>query len=496
MPPPCGIILIEGEPVRERSCSGWVGLLGLLLQLHAPLASSEESADDSDAGDLADSEEESATLYDRSEYLTAAPDEARGWDVAPGIEPEDVVLAPPRVLLTPPRGLLQLVFYPVRGLLWVTERHNIIPHVENILYWDDAHDIGFLPVVSYTSGMGLTGGFNVFHNSLLGYDETLRASIRFGGRFQQGYQIRFKGDRIGGSRLWMDTRVRFEVNPRLYFAGIGSPRPVSATGGLASPFDAAGESWYHQQRFLGLLRIGTTLGQQGRKAQVGVTGIVNRREFGAVAIDEVSIEQVYDTAQLPGFENGATTLEVNGTLIVDTRATEGLDSSGGYLELFAGGAVPVNGYTYAHYGVELSGTINLYKHTRLLTFRAAMETVHGDTDRIPFTDLPRLGGADRMRGYLEDQFRDEKLALASVEYHYPIHDMILGQLFIDAGYVAAEYRELFGEIDRWRIGGGGGFIFGSADSISLRLDLSYGDGFHVFISTDLAAAFDGRSSRL
>jgi len=484
--------------VRAFQERRWGWLLVLLVQIHAHPASAEEtSTDEQDAEPTPScSPENPTTLYDLADARTAAPDEARGWEVAPGVEPEDVVLGPPRVLLTPPRGLFQLVFYPVRGLLWITERHHVIAHVEKVLYWDPDHETGFLPVVNYTGGQGWTAGANVFHNSLLGYGETLRGSLRFGGRFQQGYQVRFHGDRIAGTRLWLDTRVRFEVNPHLYFAGIGSPRPVEVADGLASPFDSAGACWYRQQRFLGLLRIGTTMGHQGKKAQVGLTGIVNRREFGPAATEGVSIEQVYDTSRIPGFTDGATTLELNGTLIVDTRATAGLDSAGGYLELFAGGAVPVNGYAYGHYGIELSGTINLYKHTRLLTFRAAMETVHGATDRIPFTDLPRLGGADRMRGYEEDQFRDEKLALASIEYHYPIHKMVLGQLFVDAGYVAGEYRELFGEIDRWKLGGGGGFIVGNADSISLRIDLSYGDGFHVFFSTDLAAAFDGRSSRL
>jgi len=454
----------------------------------------EESAED--VATVEPAEDTPSVLYDLTAGATSSPDEARGWEVPPGLEPEDVALAAPRVVLTPPRGLVQLAFYPIQGLLWVAERHKIIARVEKVLYWNEAHTVGFLPMVYYGSGMGWTGGVDLFHDDLSGHGESLRASARFGGRFNQGYQVRFKGNRIGGSRLWLDTRARFEINPRLYFAGVGVLPVVSEVPGGSSPGDLAHPTWYRQRRLLGVVRAGVTLGEPGRRVQTGVTGIVNRREFGPAATESRSIETVYDTAQLPGFDDGATTLEVNGTLIVDTRRHGGLDCAGGYVELFGGGAVPVGGYSYGHYGLELRGTINLYKRTRLLSFRAAVEAVHGPTDRIPFTDLPRLGGADRMRGYTEDQFRDEKLVLTSIEYHYPIHHNVQGQLFLDAGYVASSYTDLFSQIRSWKLGGGGGFLFGNRDSIGLRVDLSYGDGFHLFLSTDLAAAFDGRSTTL
>jgi hypothetical protein len=461
-------------------------LLLLLWVLGTGMAPSgfASAEDEPEEGDDAETERPVETLYDLTDSDVSAPDEARRWEVRPGTEPEDVALAAPRVLLTPPRGLAQLVFAPIQGLLFVAERHDVVAHVEKVLYWNDEHTAGLLPMVYYGSGMGWTAGADLFHGDVFGHGEELRSSARFGGRFNQGYQVRFRGDRIGGSRLWLDARARFEINPRLYYAGIGV-----ADGEAQS-------TRYLQRRVLGVMRAGVTLGSSGRRVQAGVTGIVNRRDFGPAATDDLSIEEGYDTAQLPGFCGGANTLEVNGTLIVDTRRRYGLDSAGGYLELFGGGAVPIGGYAYGHYGLELRGTINLYRHTRLLTFRGAVEAVHGPTDRIPFTDLPRLGGADRMRGYEEDQFRDEKLVLASVEYYYPIHDNVLGQLFIDAGYVAPSYVDLFTQIRRWKLGAGGGFLVGNPDSIGLRIDLSYGDGFHLFLSTDLAAAFDGRSTRL
>jgi outer membrane protein assembly factor BamA len=107
--------------------------------------------------------------------------------------------------------------------------------------------------------------------------------------------------------------------------------------------------------------------------------------------------------------------------------------------------------------------------------------------------MPRLGGADRLRGWDEDHFRDNLSLFGSVEYRYPIHQKVLGVVFFDAGTVADSYDELFDDIDDFRAGGGLGLLVGSADSLTLRLEASYGDGFHFFVSSDVARAFDSRS---
>lgn len=479
--------------LRRYAMVGWLSL-GLLAPLHAVAQAAE--TEESEEPSAPSTETAEYPFYDPSSGITAPAVEARGWDIPPGTEPEDVVLAPPRVILSIPRMTLQVVFFPIQGLIYLTEHGNVVAHVNKVLYWNDAHTVGFLPLFSYSSDYGFTAGVRVFHKDLFGHDEHLRVKARFGGRYKMGYEFRFGGDRLGGSRLWLETLVRYEVEPGLYFAGLGIPDGLAPHEGLADPREASIVSYFHQERFLGLLRLGTTMGQPGRQAQVGATAIFNRREFGQDETGKASIDDVYDTAAIPGFDRGVTELELDGTLVVDTRRTPGLDSTGGYLELFGGAALPVNGYAFAHYGLELSGTINLYRHNRLLTFRTALEAVHGPTERIPFTSLPRLGGADRLRGYHEDQFRDEKFILGSVEYHYPIHANIHGELFFDAGHVAGEYEELFGDMERWKLGGGGGLIFGSMDSVFLRVELAYGDGFHFFLSTDLAAAFEGRSTLL
>ena len=45
----------------------------------------------------------------------------------------------------------------------------------------------------------------------------------------------------------------------------------------------------------------------------------------------------------------------------------------------------------------------------------------------------RVGGQDTIRGYREDQFRGDRMALASIEYRFPIVSKVTGALFTDFG---------------------------------------------------------------
>ncbi|MFS8065989.1 MAG: hypothetical protein ACMG6S_06425, partial [Byssovorax sp.] len=94
-----------------------------------------------------------------------------------------------------------------------------------------------------------------------------------------------------------------------------------------------------------------------------------------------------------------------------------------------------------------------------------------------------------------DRFRDKTPAVATVEYHYPIHEFIAGSLFIDAGRAAPNYKSLL-DLGQWRLGGGGGIIIRSKTSVLFTLDVAYGDGVNVYFTTDPLRAFAGRSEQL
>jgi outer membrane protein assembly factor BamA len=252
---------------------------------------------------------------------------------------------------------------------------------------------------------------------------------------------------------------------------------------------------------MGRLTVGSSVGELGDRSHVGVTGLFNHREFGRERrqFSEPSIEEVYDTAQIPGFDDGVDTFELTPTFIYDSRNREVTPSEGVYLDLFGGHTLPVNDEAdYWHYGGAFATFVNLYRETRVLAFRAIVEAVHGQRDEIPFTELMRLGGPKSLRGYQLDRFRDKVSAMGSVEYRYPVHQLVSGEVFLDAGRVGRDYTEVFDRegLRDFHLGGGLGFVFHSEDKMWFKAQAAYGEELLFFISTDPLRTFRRRHKRL
>jgi hypothetical protein len=422
-----------------------------------------------------------------------ASDQVRNYEKEPGTEPEDVALFVPRLVLAVPRYALKLVFFPIREGIEFLDRHAIVEKVTDLLY-NDARTAAILPTFSVDSTFGPSFGLKAFHEDLAGHDEHASAEARFGGLYKFAGQLHFRADHFGGSRLWLESVARLESEPGLLFQGIGQPQDGEGGSGL-DPREAAVKTRYSETRWLGLLRAGYTLGRPGSMLQLGGTAIYNVRDFGARERGSgQSIEQVYDTSRLVGFNERVATFEGDLNLIVDFRDVAGATSNGMYLELFGGRVPRLGDYGYWHHGAELTGYIDLYKRTRVLVLRGFVEGVEGPEADIPFTDLPRLGGPSRLRGYSLDRFRDEKAAVGTLEYHYPIHQYVAGSLYVDAGRVGQSYADFFG--GGWRAGGGGGFIVRSRDHQLFTFDIAYGDGIHFYVTTDPLRAFTKRDTEL
>ncbi|MFT6400662.1 MAG: hypothetical protein ACJAYU_005440 [Bradymonadia bacterium] len=429
---------------------------------------------------------------------SAPPGDVRGLESRPRVEPEDLLLALPRAVLFLPRLVVVAAFAPLRAGLRASQRAGFIPKASAALRWNEAETFGIRPVVSFLSSDGFSGGATLFHEDLLGHDEELHVSARFGGRHVQAYELGFEGERVGGGHLWLETLVRYESSPALLFAGVGDHELGCGAAVGANPSELGCETHYSEDRLLGLAVVGASFGPVGQRLKVGVATVLNDRTFGeASRSGRRSIGEVYDTAAVDGFDEDVTTLELDGSLVLDFMSAQGLYGTGVYLETFFGGTAPLNRYRYLHYGGELAGTIDLYRGTRLLTLRTAFEGTRPLRDYVvPFSELPRLGGPDRLRGYARDRFRDRLAALASVEYRYPIHAAVSGEFFADFGGVGRDTDALFGSPDAWNFGVGGGLVVGSADDIGFRFDVAYGEGAAVFISSELAHAFRNTRSEL
>jgi hypothetical protein len=435
---------------------------------------------------------------DRDQDAVAEPEDARGWEEEPGTEPEDALLFGPRALLFVPNLALKIAFLPVNALAVVLERHAVVEHTIDLLY-NDERTAAILPALSSQTGYGFSYGVTAFHEDLFGHDEELSAKAKYGGLYLQGYQVAFNGDHVGGSSVWIDSAVRYEHKPALLFHGIGDPPSGTGDGTLLDPRAASIATRFRQERFLGLLGAGLSVGRSP-VTKLGPTAVFNHRVFGPEQrdFDEPSLETVYDTALVPGFDERLNLLELSFGVVHDSRPRKALPPSGTYFEAFAGGVVPIDEYSFFHGGVELAQHFDLYKQTRVLVLRAALEGVGGEREAIPFTELSRLGGSQTLRGYVQDRYRDRVAAVATAEYRYPIHAMLAGAVFVDVGEVGSDLGDLFnpGPFSDWKLGGGGGFILHGDDDVIVSLELAYGEAFTLLFSTDPLRAFSKRELQL
>jgi hypothetical protein len=419
--------------------------------------------------------------------------DARSYAREPGIEPEDVALAVPRAVLAVPRYALKLVFWPVRAGIEFVDRHALIEEVTDILY-NDERTAAIVPTLSIDSFFGPTIGIKAFHDDWAGHDEQASVEARFGGIYNLATQLYFRADHFGGTRLWLESTARFESEPALLFQGVGNGTDDPDALPVA-PRDAAIATRFSEQRYLGLLRAGYGFGRPGELLLLGGTASYSVSDFGSKQKgDEPSIEQVYDTTQLVGFADRTPVLETDLNLVVDLRDVAGATASGGFLELFAGRAPKLGRYGFWHHGAEITGYVDLYRRTRVLVLRAMVEGVNGNEAEIPFSELPRLGGPNRLRGYPLGRFRDETVALGTIEYRYPVHQFVAGALYCDVGQVGKSYADLFDE--RWKTGFGAGLIVRSRDRQLFTFDVAYGEGVQLHFTTEPLRAFSDRETEL
>jgi outer membrane protein assembly factor BamA len=425
-----------------------------------------------------------------------SPDQARSYDEDLPVDPADVALFVPRAVLFVPRWTLWALWYPFNATLALLAEHKVLEHIEDFLY-NDERTAGIVPSLSASTIFGPTIGAKAFHDDLAGHGEHGHISAKFGGRFEQAYEVAFKADRTGGTRLWLDSSARFERENAIVFYGLGDV-PTSTEPGDPRALDT--EAHYRHQRLLLKNRVGYTFGGDAERYKLGATARYSAHEYGPAPDDDASIETIYDTSRLVGFDLGYELLELDANFIVDTRDVKGATSRGLFFQAFGGGVPPIRGgYQFAHWGAEAVGYIPLLEsfrvnETRVLVLRAFFESVDGPDEGIPFNELPRLGGARRLRGYPIDRYRDEKAYGATLEYHYPIHQFIAGSLFLDAGRVFRKYEDIGDSAPHF--GGGLGFLVRSKDSQLFALDVAYGDGVQVHFTSDPLRAFDAEDQEL
>lgn len=143
---------------------------------------------------------------------------------------------------------------------------------------------------------------------------------------------------------------------------------------------------------------------------------------------------------------------------------------GWYLELspvfygnFAGGK-----HKYQKVTIDVR-KFNLLNEKNFLGFQLFSILTKGD---VPFREIPRLGGSNQMRGYVEGRFRDKQYYTLQTEYRHKFNKFLWGAAFANMGQVGTNIGS-FGSEPIYAAGGVGvRFLFNRDKNLFSRVDLA------------------------
>lgn len=342
-----------------------------------------------------------------------------------------------RGLLFVPRYALDVALFPIRGSLWLSERH-------------DGGDGGghhsprhVIPVFGYETSVGAFAGAALVHDDLLGARERLRLQASIGSHYHQRYLMTVSsGDRLGAAELELDAG--YEHRPHDAFYGIGNADTIDAAQ-LAMPIDArvdatAVEARYRQDR--AHVRLTADL-RPVDHLHVRPSGELAHVSFGG---DELAAR--YAPEGLVGFDGisysyAELELRWDDRHTVDRMEPDALYTAGTLAAVYGGRVDRIDtGPAFYRYGADAAHFFRLARGPRVLIASLHGEAVTGARDEVPFSELPRLGGWSSLRGYDLDRFRDRVAASGALEYKWDLSQWVSASVFTDVGRVAPSLAAL------------------------------------------------------
>ncbi|MGR5095516.1 BamA/TamA family outer membrane protein [Vibrio maritimus] len=137
-----------------------------------------------------------------------------------------------------------------------------------------------------------------------------------------------------------------------------------------------------------------------------------------------------------------------------------------------------NSENFGKYSLKASQYHSLAPVPGLLAWQVQANLTSGN---VPWNQLPDLGGADAMRGYVLGRYRDNQMMMGQVEYRLPVYWRV-GVVFWGAAGTVSE--NVSGLWENTLASAGTGFRFKIKDKVNVRADIGYGEHggtfyFHV-----------------
>jgi hypothetical protein len=196
---------------------------------------------------------------------------------------------------------------------------------------------------------------------------------------------------------------------------------------------------------------------------------------GAYALQRIAVEDadasgLLDTGAVAG-SDGGTISSLVAHLTRDTRDHVFGARTGLFADLRVRRSEPLLGSAYAFEGYSLDvRRYHLIGAGHVLAGHGVLTATRGD---VPFQAMPRMGGANMMRGYVPNRFRDRTFLAAQAEYRTPFVWRLGAVGFAGAGTVAPGVGDLFAAAPYASYGAGVRFAARRGERLQLRADYAF-----------------------
>ena len=370
-------------------------------------------------------------------------------------------------LLAAPEYLWKGITYPIKKMSIFYEQVDLLERALDF-FLNDERTGGVVPRFEFGGAIGAGIGLTAFHNNLFGQKKRVRASYLFG-----------FPDNQAGEFSYVDPAV-FESPYRLDFnvIGLDVDRGRFFPGGNKSPKDRdGGQTNFELDQISGDVTV-------GRPLLDDLSGSFYGRVFYADAKEGLGRDI---PATVPGVGDSLTAFAVGPQLTYDSRDSPFRPSDGWLLDASFTYTNQVDGdqFEYIGYTAEIERIIPIFRGNRVLLLRAYLAKLNSLRNRsIPFYEFNRLDRNNGLRGYERGRWSDEGALLFNVEWRYPVWAQTEGSLFVDAGQVFNEYRDL--ETRTFRLSAGAGFRFVTKENFAFRVQIAGSeDGAELILKGDI-----------
>jgi hypothetical protein len=272
-----------------------------------------------------------------------------------------------------------------------------------------------------------------------------------------------------GRRIEFKVRGEYRDLTSLRFYGLGNDSSVDDQSTyLLNDRSVTGYLWLNPR---GLLSLGAMGGLVSALTDTGD--------------QERSIEEVFDPALVPGFQDARTEFAVTGGWVEFDLRDKWEDPPIGIVARVTGSRYEDTGlsvHDFTRVVGDLKGYVPLGPRSRVLALRLRTSQSFADDGKIvPFYLMETIGGAKDLRGYREYRFRDTRNLLVSAEYRWEVAPFADMTVFFDAGKVFDDPSDF--DFDRMHTGYGVGLRVHTPPNFVLRMDVAHStEGFRFHIS--------------